>query len=48
MKQEALKMILGMMAIAVLAMAISGSPLPIVIVVAVSYVVWQVAKGFDG
>ncbi len=46
MRQEALRMILGMMAVAVLITAISGSPLAIVIVAAVSYVVWQAAKGF--
>ena len=48
MKQSALKMILGMMAIAVLISTISGSPLPLLIIALASYSAWHVAKGLDG
>ena len=48
MKQSAMKMILGMMAIAILISVESGSPVPLIIVGAASFTAWQVAKGFDG
>ena len=48
MRQGAVKMILGMMAVAVVVTVISGSPLALVIVAAVSYAVWHAAKGLDG
>jgi hypothetical protein len=48
MKQQAARMILGMMAVAVLITAISGTLLPLVIMIAVGYVTWHTAKGLDG
>ena len=47
MRQEALKMILGMMAVGILITAISGSPMALVIMAAVSYVTWHAARGLD-
>lgn len=37
-----------MMAVAVLITVISGDPLPLVVMAAVGYTTWLVAKGFDG
>jgi hypothetical protein len=48
MKQQAARMIFGMMAVAILITAISGTLLPLVIVAAVGYVTWAAAKGLDG
>jgi len=47
MRQEALKMIVGMIATAVLVTAIIGSPLPLIVVAAASYAIWQVARSLD-
>ena len=47
MKQQAFKMILGMMALAIVIAVTTDSPLVVLIMAAVSYSVWQVAKGFD-
>jgi hypothetical protein len=48
MKQQAIWMIGGMLAVAVLMTVISWNPLPLIVIAAVSYVTWQVAKGLDG
>ena len=48
MRQQAARMILGMMAVAVLITAISGTLLPLVIMIAVSYATWAAARGLDG
>ena len=48
MKQEAAKMILGMVAIAGLIALGGGGLMAFVIVGAVSYVLWAVAEGLDG
>ncbi len=48
MKHSAMKMIAGMMAIAILISVKSGSVLPVIIVAAAGYTTWCIAKGFDG
>ena len=48
MKRTAARMIVGMAATAILITAITGSPLALVIVAAVSYVTWHAARGLDG
>ena len=47
MRQQALRMIAGMVSVAVLITAVSGSPLAILIVAAVGYTTWHTAKGLD-
>ena len=47
MRQEAFKMIAGMMALAVVIAVTTDSPMVLLITAAVSYSVWHVAKGFD-
>jgi hypothetical protein len=48
MKQQALTMIVGMLMVAVVISVDSHNPLPLIVMAAVSYVVWHVAKGLDG
>ena len=48
MKQLAMQMIGGMLVVAVLTTVISGNPTPLIVIGAVSYVTWHVAKGLDG
>jgi hypothetical protein len=48
MKQEALKTILGMMAVGVLITLTSGSVLAVMVVAVASYMLWHAAKGLDG
>jgi len=45
-KTTAMKMICAFAAIGILITVISDNPLPLVVMVAVSYAVWHVAKGF--
>jgi hypothetical protein len=48
MKQQAIWMIGGMLVVAVLMSVISWNLLPLIVMAAVSYVTWHVAKGLDG
>jgi len=48
MRQQAARIILGMMVVAVLIAAISGTLLQRVIMIAVSYATWHTARGLDG
>ena len=46
MKVTAVRMICGLVAVGILIAVISDNPVPVVVTVAVSCVVWRVAKGF--
>ena len=48
MKESAAGMIGGMLAVGFVIFVVSGQPLALVIMAAVGYVTWQVAKGLDG
>jgi hypothetical protein len=48
MKQQALTMIVGMLIVAVVISVAERNPVPLIVLLAVSYVIWCVAKGFDG
>ena len=47
-QQQALKMALWLLAVASVITATSWNSLPLVVVAAVSYVIWQTVTGLDG
>jgi hypothetical protein len=48
MKQQALKMIVGMLLVGTVISVADRNPVPMFVMAAVSYAIWQVAKGFGG
>ena len=46
MQRQAIRMITGMLTVGVLLTAISWNPLPLIVLAAVSYAVWKVARRF--
>lgn len=47
MRQEALKMILAMLAVGLVVFAVSGHPLALIIVGSAAWSVWWVARKFE-
>ena len=46
MQQQALRMIFGMLALAIIVAVVDRNPLPLLVIIPVTFVLWHVAKGF--